>query len=82
VLLAGAAAVALAHRGADGAERRAVTGGVAILVVLQTCTVLGPIPPSPTAMVLAVLTTFVVVAAAAARTERRLTRVPSPKVVP
>ena len=71
-LLAGAAAFALVQRDADGAERRAVVNGVALLIALQTFTVLGPVPPGPTAMVLSVLVTFVVVAWAAARTERRL----------
>jgi hypothetical protein len=71
-LLAGAAVLALARRHADVAERRAVVNGVAVLIALQTFTVLGPVPPDPTAMVLSVLATFVVVAWAAARAERRL----------
>ena len=72
--LAGAAAWAATrpHVGAD--ERRAVARGVGALVVLQVFTLLGPVPPSPTAMVLSVLATFVLVTWAAARAERRITR--------
>ncbi len=69
-LLAGAAVFALLRRDAHAAERRAVVNGVAILVALQTFTVLGPVPPDPTAMALSVLATFVAVAWAAARAER------------
>jgi hypothetical protein len=71
-LLVGAAAFSLMQRRVDAAERRAVVRGVAVLVLLQTFTMLGPVPPSPTAMVLSVLATFVAVTWAAARAERRL----------
>jgi hypothetical protein len=71
-LLAGTAAFALAHRRAGAGERRALVRGVGVLVLLQTLTVLGPMPPSPTAMVLSLLATFLAVTWAAARIKRRL----------
>jgi hypothetical protein len=76
-LLAGAAAFSLAQRRVDAAERRAVGWGVGVLILLQTFTMLGPVPPSPTAMVLSVLATFVAVTWAAARVERRLATAPA-----
>lgn len=70
--LVGAAAWTATRPHVGIAERRALARGVGILVVLQIFTLLGPVPPSPTAMVLSVLATFVLVTWAAARVERRL----------
>jgi hypothetical protein len=71
--LVGAAAYAATRPHVGAGARRALARGVALLVVLQTATLLGPVPPSPSAMVLSLLATFVVVAWAAARAERRVT---------
>ncbi len=73
-VLVGAAAFAVTRSGVGDAERRAIVRGVGVLVVLQTVTVLGPVPPSPTAMVSSVLATFLFIAWAAARIEHRLAR--------
>jgi hypothetical protein len=72
LLLAGAAGIYTVSARVSEPTRRAVIRGVMILIALQTFTTLGPIPPSPTAMVLSVLATFIAVSYAAARTERRL----------
>jgi membrane-bound metal-dependent hydrolase YbcI (DUF457 family) len=71
-LLAGAAAFSVAYRRVGTAERQAVMRGVAVLVLLQTFLVLGPVPSSPTALVLSGLAAFLLVTWAAARIERRL----------
>jgi hypothetical protein len=71
--LVGAAAYAATRPHVGAEARRAVARGVAVLVVLHTFSVLGPVQPSLTAMVLSVLTTFAAVAWAAARAERRVT---------
>ncbi|MEO6028675.1 MAG: hypothetical protein ABIR79_17565, partial [Candidatus Binatia bacterium] len=73
-VLVGAAAFAVTQSRVGEAERRAVVRGVGVLVLLQIFTTLGPVPPSPTAMVLSVLATFLLVAWGAARMERRLAR--------
>jgi len=73
-VLVGAAGFAMTRSGVGAAERRAVVRGVGVLVVLQIFTTFGPIPPSPTAMVLSVLATFLLIAWGAARMERRLAR--------
>jgi hypothetical protein len=73
LLLAGAAGFYTVYRRVDEPLRRAVVRGVGVLVVVQTLTTLGPLPPSPTALVIFGLTTFLGVAYAAARTEHRLT---------
>jgi hypothetical protein len=67
-LLAGAAAILAARQAPAG--RRVLWRAVGVLVVLQTATMLGPIPPSPTALVVSVLATFLLVAWAGARLER------------
>jgi len=72
LFLAGAAAIYTTTARVDDRTRRAVFRGVMILVALQTATMYGPIPPSPTALVLSVLTTFVVVTWLTARAERGL----------
>ena len=56
------------------ATRRAVTRGVAVLIVLQIVTLLGPVPPSTAALAVSMLGTFCGLAWAAARTEHRLAR--------
>jgi hypothetical protein len=72
LFLAGAAGMYTVVERVDEARRRAVAQGVAVLIALQTFTMLGPIPPSPTALVLSVLTSFVVLTWLTARAERRL----------
>ncbi len=72
LLLAGAAGFYTVSARVDEPTRRAVLRGVGILVALQVFTMLGPVPPSPTALVLSVLATFLLVTWAAARTERKL----------
>ena len=68
--LVGAAAFSLAQRDSGTHERRAVMRGVGALVVLQTLSVLGPLPPSPAIMVVSLLATFLLIAWAGARIER------------
>jgi hypothetical protein len=70
--LVGAAAFAATRAHVRAGARRTVARGVAALVVLQTVLLLAPVPPSPTAMVLSALATFLIVAWAAARAERRI----------
>ena len=72
LFLAGAAAIYTTTARPDEHTRRAVFRGVMILIALQTATMYGPIPPSPTALVLSVLTTFIVVTWLTARAERGL----------
>jgi hypothetical protein len=72
LFLAGAAAIYTTTARPDEKTRRAVFRGVLILIALQTATTYGPIPPSPTALVLSVLTTFLVVTWLTARAERGL----------
>jgi len=72
LFLAGAAAIYTTTARPDEKTRHAVFRGVLILIALQTATMYGPIPPSPTALVLSVLTTFIVVTWLTARAERGL----------
>jgi hypothetical protein len=72
LFLAGAAAIYTTTARPDEKTRRAVFRGVLVLIALQTATMYGPIPPSPTALVLSVLTTFIVVTWLTARAERAL----------
>ena len=72
LFLAGAAGIYTVAARVDERTRQAVVRGVVVLIALQTATMLGPIPPSPTALVLSVLTSFLVVTWATARAERRL----------
>lgn len=74
LFLAGAAAIYTTTARADERTRSTVFRGVLILIALQTATMYGPIPPSPTALVLSVLTTFIVVTWLTARAERTLDR--------
>lgn len=78
LFLAGAAGIYTVVARVDARTRRAVVRGVAVLIALQTFSTLGPIPPFPTALVLSVLTTFVVVTWLTARAERRLGHVHDP----
>ena len=66
------AAAALYANRCPAPIRRVVARGVVLLVVLQTVTMLGPVPPSTTALVVSMLVTFSALAWAAARAERRL----------
>jgi len=70
--LVAAAAFYGAHAHVDADERRMLVRSVGALVLFHTASVLGPAPPSATALVLSVLTTFLLIAWAAARIERRL----------
>lgn len=72
LFLAGTAAIYTTTTRADEKTRQAVFRGVMLLIALQTATTYGPIPPSPTALVLSVLTTFIAVTWLTARTERAL----------
>jgi len=74
LFLAGAAGIYTVAARVDERTRRAVVRGVAVLIVLQTFTMYGPIPPSPTALVLSVLTSFLVLTWLTARAERQLTQ--------
>lgn len=74
LFLAGAAAIYTTKARVDDQTRSAIFRGVLILIAIQTATMYGPIPPSPTAMVLSVLTTFIVVTWLTARAERGLPR--------
>lgn len=72
LFVAGAAAIYTTTTRADERTRSTVFRGVLILTALQTATMYGPIPPSPTALVLSVLTTFIAVTWLTARAERGL----------
>ncbi len=82
LFLAGAAGIYTTVARVDERRRRAVARGVMILIALQTATMLGPIPPSPTALVLSVLTSFLVVTWLAARAEGRLPAHDGHRLVP
>lgn len=71
-VLTGAAAFYAAHRRISDSERRVLMRGVGILLMLQTFTVLGPLPPSARALVVSTLSTFLIIAYGGARMERRL----------
>jgi hypothetical protein len=72
LFLAGAAAIYTTTARVDEKTRQSVFRGVVVLIALQTATTYGPIPPSPTALVLSVLTTFIAVTWLTARAERSL----------
>lgn len=74
LFLAGAAAIYTTTARVGEQTRSAVFRGVLILIAVQTATMYGPIPPSPTALVLSVLATFIVVTWLTARAERGLPR--------